>query len=64
MFFQGNDTKEQRNMDLRYLKLYHDKIKKQREDMNQIDFAHQWAKRKARVAKDMQRKLEEMKLKP
>lgn len=51
-------------MDKRYLQIYHDKIRKQREDINQIDIAHDWAKRKARVAKDIQRKLEEMKFKP
>lgn len=36
MFYQGDDRKEERNMDLRYLKFYHDKIRKQREDTNQI----------------------------
>lgn len=51
-------------MDKRYLQIYHDKLRRQREDINQIDIAHEWAKRKARVAKDIQRKLEEMKFKP
>ena len=51
-------------MDLKYTKIYHDVLKKNREETNQIDIAHDWARRKARIAKDMQKKLEEMKFKP
>lgn len=51
-------------MDLRYLKIYHDSIRRNREEINQTEVAHEWAKRKSRMAKDMQKKLEEMKFKP
>lgn len=51
-------------MDLCYIKRYHDILKKHREDNNQIEIAHDWARRKSRIAKDMQKKLEEMKFKP
>ena len=61
MFFRGNESKEQRNMDLKYTKIYHDVLKKNRQETNQIDIAHDWAKRKARIAKEMQKKLEDMK---
>jgi len=30
----------------------------------QIDIAHEWAKKKSTITKDMQKRLEEMKLKP
>ena len=30
MFFRGNESKEQRNMDLKYTKIYHDVLKKNR----------------------------------
>lgn len=58
MFFRGNEGKSERNMDLRYLKIYHDSIRKNRQEINQTEVAHEWAKRKARIAKDMQKKLE------
>lgn len=44
-------------MDLRYIKIYHDSIRKNREEINQTEIAHEWAKRKSRIAKDMQKKL-------
>lgn len=49
---------------MRYIKMYHDKVRKSKEENNQIGIAHEWAQRKAQIAKDMQKKLEEMKFKP
>jgi len=51
MLYKGNDTKEERNMDKRYIRIYHDQIRKNREEVNQTEIAHEWAKRKSRIAK-------------
>lgn len=51
-------------MELRYIRKYHDSLRKQKEDINQIEIAHDWAKRKSKITKDFQKKLEEMKFKP
>lgn len=40
MFYRANEAKEERTLENRYLRIYHDKIRKQREDSNQIDIAH------------------------
>ena len=64
MFYMGNDTKEERNMELRYIRKYHDSLRKHKEDMAHIDIAHEWAQKKSKIAKDMQKRLEEMKFKP
>ena len=57
MFYMGNDTKEERGMELRYIRKYHDSLRKHKEDMAQIDIAHEWAQKKSKIAKDMQKRL-------
>lgn len=64
MFYLGTDSNQERNMELRYVRKYHDSLRKHKEDYSQIEIAHEWAKKKAKITKDMQIKLEEMKLKP
>jgi hypothetical protein len=49
--------KQERNMELRYVRKYHDILRKQKEDIQEIEIAHDWARRKARIAKDTQKKL-------
>lgn len=50
-------------MDLRYVRRYQDILKRQREDVNNLEIAHEWAKKKATISKEMQNKLENMKFK-
>lgn len=57
MYYLGNENKQERNMELRYLRKYHDNLRKNKEDQSQIQIAHDWAKRKSKIAKDMQKKL-------
>lgn len=64
MFYQGIEAKEERGMELRYIRKYHEGLRRQREDALQTEVAHDWAQRKAKIAKEMQKKLEEMKFKP
>ena len=45
-------------MELRYIRKYHDSLRRQREDLAQIDIAHEWAQKKSKIAKDMQKRLE------
>jgi len=40
------------------MRKYHDSLRKQREDAMQIDIAHEWAKKKSTITKDMQKRLE------
>ena len=49
---------------MRYIRKYHDGLRRQKEDQAQIDIAHEWAQKKSKIAKDMQKRLEEMKFKP
>jgi hypothetical protein len=51
-------------MELRYMKKYQDILRKQKEDIGNTEIAHDWARRKARIGKDTQKRLEEMKFKP
>lgn len=46
------------------MRKYHDNIRKQKEDARHIEIANDWAKKKSKIEKDMQIKLEEMKFKP
>ena len=57
MFYQGHENKTERNMELRYMKRYQDILRRQREDQAQIEIAHDWAKRKAKIGKDVQKRL-------
>ncbi len=36
MYYLGNDKKEERNMELRYIRKYHDSLRKNKEDALQI----------------------------
>ncbi len=51
-------------MELRYIRKYHDSLRKNKEDALQLEIAHDWAQKKSKLAKDMQKRLEEMKFKP
>lgn len=44
-------------MNNHYIRKYQDVLKNQREDISNTEIAHDWAKRKSRIVKDMQRKL-------
>lgn len=46
------------------MRRYQDILRRQREDQAQIDIANDWAKRKGKAAKDVQKRLEDMKLNP
>lgn len=57
MFYKGEECDVERRMEQKYLKIFNEQLKKQKEDKEAIDVMEEWAARKAKMDKEHQKRL-------